>query len=39
MNELTATSTRVRDETLAAELDFLALWAAWRGGQRNADAR
>jgi len=39
MNELTTTTTRVRDPQLAAELDFLALWAAWRAGQRNADGR
>jgi hypothetical protein len=39
MNELTTTSTRVRDEQLASDLDFLALWASWRGGMRNADAR
>lgn len=39
MNELTTTSTRVRDAGLSADLDFLALWAAWRAGQRNADGR
>jgi hypothetical protein len=39
MNELTTTSTRVRDPQLSADLDFLALWAAWRAGQRNADGR
>lgn len=39
MNELTTTTTRVRDEVLSSDLDFLALWAAWRGGQRNAEAR
>lgn len=39
IDELTRTTTRVRDEQLAAELDFLALWGSWRSGQRNAEAR
>ncbi len=39
MNELTTTDTRVRDEALAADLDFLGVWAAWRAGQRNAEGR
>lgn len=39
ITELVTTTQRVRDAGLAADLDFLALWAAWRGGQRNADGR
>jgi len=39
MNELVTTTTRVRDAALSADLDFLALWASWRSGQRNADGR
>lgn len=37
--ELTQTTTRIRDEQLSADLDFLQLWVTWRLGQRAADGR
>ncbi|MFO0684305.1 MAG: hypothetical protein U0234_19790 [Sandaracinus sp.] len=39
VRELTQTSTRIRDEQLSADLDFLQLWASWRLGQRVAEGR
>ena len=32
-------SKRSRDDWLQAEMDFVALWAAWRAGARNADRK
>lgn len=38
VQELTG-GARVRDASLAAELDLIGLWGAWRSGARTADGR
>ena len=39
IQDLSSSTTRVRDEQLAADIDFLGLWGAWRSGHRSDDQR
>jgi hypothetical protein len=39
IQDLSTSTVRIRDEDLLAQIDFLALWGAWRSGHRSADQR